>query len=382
MDKNQFKKRLSLITKTIDHHLIYRLSPTKSQSSNVNQSNQQNEIDQSNEHNNNPVDPDARGERIFKDFTTMFDEDGNILEFDIIKVDDNLFNRSPVILIDHHIAIESWGLKPVYKFLYKQLLSHNKKEIVLNDGDLKPMSRLMLLLNSNASFVWNIRKTLVQDGLLSVEEDLKVSELILKSKPKNPENFVHREWLIMFLSKQNKLTSEILSQELEVCLNAAHQYASNYYAWNHRLYIVNKFFKDDLNFLLGENELIKRWINNHISDYSGYHYKQTILSIIFNQLANDKAKIVELLNNENLNSKKLIQIYPNQEALFCHKRYLLKLKYLHIGLDENDVKEEQEFARQSFKTARKFENNWLITLTNRYIRWIEYNCKIQIDVPQ
>lgn len=209
-----------------------------------------------------------------------------------------------------------------------------------------------------------------------MEEDLKVSELVLKKKPKSPENFIHRQWLIMFLFNNNRLTSEILNQELEVCLNAAHQYASNYYAWNHRFFIVNKFFKSDLNFLLEENELIKRWINNHISDYSGYHYKQMILSIIFNHLNDKKDKIIELLNSENVNSKKLIQIYPNQEALFCHKRYLLKLKYLHIGLDLNDVKEEREFVIQSYKQAKKLENNWLIILTNRYVKWIEYNCKI------
>lgn len=225
------------------------------------------------------------------------------------------------------------------------------------------------------------RKTLVEDGFLSVEEDLKVSQLVLKRKPKNPENFVHREWLLMYLSKKNRLTSEILNQELEICLQAAHQYASNYYAWNHRYYIVNKFFRTDLNFLFDESELIKKWINNHISDYCGYHYKQMILSIIFNELAdlNEKEKIAELLNCENATAKKLIQIYPNQEALFCYKRYLLKLKYLHIGLDENDVKEERDFVRQSYKLANKFENNWLIMLTNRYIKWVEYSCKIHID---
>lgn len=223
---------------------------------------------------------------------------------------------------------------------------------------------------------------MIEDGLLSVEEDLKVSQLALKYKPKNPESFVHREWLIMFLDKSERLTNEILNQELEICLDAARRYERNYFAWNHRLYIVDKFFKTNLNFLLEETEVIKRWINNHISDYSGYHYKQMVLSIIFDRLIklDNKDRIVELLNSENANSKKLLQIYPNQEALFCHKRYLLKLKYLHIGLDANDVKEEQEFVRQRYDLARKLENNWLIILTDRYVRWLEYNCEIQIDV--
>lgn len=66
-------------------------------------------------------------------------------------------NRTPVISIDHHMAIESWSIKPLYNYLYKQLLNHNKKEIVLNDEDLKQKTRLMLLLNPNATFVWNLR---------------------------------------------------------------------------------------------------------------------------------------------------------------------------------------------------------------------------------
>ena len=186
----------------------------------------------------------------------------------------------------------------------------------------------------------------------------------------------------MFLHKQNRLTNEILTAELAVCLNAAHQYASNYYAWNHRYYIVNEFFRSDLNFMLEENELIKRWINNHVSDYSGYHYKQMVLSIILSALAdrNEKDRVIELLNSETANSKKLIQIYPNQEALFCHKRYLLKMRYMHLGLDESDLKEEQGFVRQSYNLAKKFDNNWLIIMTDRYVRWIEYNCKITLDV--
>lgn len=209
-----------------------------------------------------------------------------------------------------------------------------------------------------------------------------MSELVLKKKPKSPESFVHREWLLMYLHGKNRLTNEILTHELAVCLNAAHQYASNYYAWNHRYYIVNQFFRSDLNFMLEENELIKRWINNHISDYSGYHYKQMVLSIILGTLADrdQKQRLVELLNSENANSKKLFQIYPNQEALFCHKRYLLKMRYQHVGLDESDLKEEQKFVAQSYNLAKKFENNWLIIMTNRYVRWIEYNCKIQLDV--
>lgn len=79
------------------------------------------------------------------------------LEFDIIKVEDNQCNRSPVILVDHHLAIESWCVKPLYSYLYKQLLSHNKKELPLNDEDLKQKTRLMLLLNPSVAFTWNLR---------------------------------------------------------------------------------------------------------------------------------------------------------------------------------------------------------------------------------
>lgn len=193
---------------------------------------------------------------------------------------------------------------------------------------------------------------------------------------------MHRGWLLNFLEKQNRLTNEYLIRELEVCLDSAGRYSSNYYAWNHRYNLVSKFFSKDLNFLLEENELIKKWINNHISDYSGYHYKQMIISILFKILIdeNRKDRLIELLSSESLNLRKLIQIYPEQEALFCHKRNLLKLKHTNLGLTDNDIREEREFVQSSYKLAKKFDYNWLTILIHRYVKWCEYNCKISIDL--
>lgn len=95
MDKNksQFKKKLSLFGKTLDHHLTHRLSPTKSQpASNIHASSSVNIsqpiLDTSSDQTDpnkpatsstaNSVDQDALGERIFRDFTNSFEKDGNM----------------------------------------------------------------------------------------------------------------------------------------------------------------------------------------------------------------------------------------------------------------------------------------------------------------
>lgn len=87
MDKNHFKKKLSLISKTIDHHLNYR-SPTKAQSSIVNNNNNNEPIKSplSDEMKSlskpstlsNSTDQNALGEKIFKDFTNIFEKDENM----------------------------------------------------------------------------------------------------------------------------------------------------------------------------------------------------------------------------------------------------------------------------------------------------------------
>lgn len=84
MDKNQLRKKLSFISKTFDHHITYRLSPTKSQASSTESSSSLDQCNLNDELNNNKplftstTDLDALGERIFKDFTSLFEKDGNM----------------------------------------------------------------------------------------------------------------------------------------------------------------------------------------------------------------------------------------------------------------------------------------------------------------
>ncbi|KAK3733263.1 hypothetical protein QZH41_011109, partial [Actinostola sp. cb2023] len=53
-------------------------------------------------------------------------------------------------------------------------------------------SRALLLLNSECYTVWNIRKELVIAGLLSVDDDLCFSTLVLSKYPRSAETFSHR----------------------------------------------------------------------------------------------------------------------------------------------------------------------------------------------
>ena len=45
------------------------------------------------------------------------------MEFDIIPVEDSLCNKSPVIHVDHRIALESWCVKHVYQYSYKKFIN-------------------------------------------------------------------------------------------------------------------------------------------------------------------------------------------------------------------------------------------------------------------
>ena len=51
------------------------------------------------------------------------------LEFDIIPIEDKICNKSPVILQDHRLALESWSIKHLYQYTYHQFIESRSNNI-------------------------------------------------------------------------------------------------------------------------------------------------------------------------------------------------------------------------------------------------------------
>lgn len=66
---------------------------------------------------------------------------------------------------------------------------------------------------------------------------------MLIRKPKCASVFTYREWLLnSFLRLDNgQLNDDLISNELQITLNAADQYSRNYYAWSHRTWLLTVY---------------------------------------------------------------------------------------------------------------------------------------------
>ena len=48
------------------------------------------------------------------------------------------------------------------------------------------------MININTVFLWFFRKELIENGILSLSDDLTFGALVLAKHPKSPETFIHR----------------------------------------------------------------------------------------------------------------------------------------------------------------------------------------------
>lgn len=103
-----------------------------------------------------------------------------------------------------------------------------------------------------------------------------------------------------------------LESEQSLCTRAATIYPRNYYAWQHRRWILNQITTIDL--LHEEYERTRNWVERNISDYSGQHYLSLVMTALRNHSAEvDTAKHLEWL-------EALMLRFPGHESLWYHRR--------------------------------------------------------------
>ncbi|XP_063051212.1 protein prenyltransferase alpha subunit repeat-containing protein 1 isoform X2 [Engraulis encrasicolus] len=168
------------------------------------------------------------------------------------------------------------------------------------------------------------RKELLQCGVLSAEKDLYLGKLALTKFPKSPETWIHRRWVLQRMqrdicpgvgerkeqvdgegggdhrdgghrdgdrgdSAEDPLRSErlrrLLQEEMRVCADAAGRYPSNYNAWSHRIWVLHHLAKGNLKILHDELSSMRLWVSMHVSDHSGFHYRQFLLRALVRELS-------------------------------------------------------------------------------------------------
>ena len=91
---------------------------------------------------------------------------------------------------------------------------------------------------------------------------------------------------------------------------------------------VTYFFLLSLQVLLSEFQSTESWMSKHISDFSGFHYRQFLLTTLGNQSENLKEQFsihyTSLVQKEYQTIVDQVTTFPGHEALWEHR--LVKIK--------------------------------------------------------
>ncbi|NWS91127.1 PTAR1 protein, partial [Toxostoma redivivum] len=289
-------------------------------------------------------------------------------EIGLIPCPEARYNRSPIVLVENKLGVESWCVKFLLPYVHNKLLLYRQRKQWLNKDELTDITCTLLLLNPDFTTAWNVRKELILSGTLNPLKDLHLGKLALTKFPKSPETWIHRRWVLQQLIQENSLSSlatkgnlgaapverihRLVQEEMNVCSEAAGRYPSNYNAWSHRIWVLQHLAKLTVKVLLDELSSTKYWVSMHVSDHSGFHYRQFLLNSLIRRTVTDNNILVQnqMVNEQNTSLQKeeesagteatcaekqsvdlsrrldeemelcseLIDNYPGHETLWCH----------------------------------------------------------------
>ncbi|NWW57547.1 PTAR1 protein, partial [Ifrita kowaldi] len=289
-------------------------------------------------------------------------------EIGLIPCPEARYNRSPIVLVENKLGVESWCVKFLLPYVHNKLLLYRQRKQWLNKDELIDITCTLLLLNPDFTTAWNVRKELILSGTLNPLKDLHLGKLALTKFPKSPETWIHRRWVLQQLIQENSLPGlatkgnlgaapverihRLVQEEMNVCSEAAGRYPSNYNAWSHRIWVLQHLAKLTVKVLLDELSSTKYWVSMHVSDHSGFHYRQFLLNSLICRTVTDNNILVQnqMVNEQNPSLQKgeesagteaacaeeqsvdlprrldeemelcteLIDNYPGHETLWCH----------------------------------------------------------------
>uniref|UniRef100_A0A8D0DQ70 Protein prenyltransferase alpha subunit repeat containing 1 n=1 Tax=Salvator merianae TaxID=96440 RepID=A0A8D0DQ70_SALMN len=315
-------------------------------------------------------------QRVVKDINNAFKRNPHIDEIGLIPCPEARYNRSPVVLVENKLGVESWCVKFLLPYVHNKLLHYRQRKQWLNKEELIDITCTLLLLNPDFTTAWNVRKELILSGTLNPVKDLHLGKLALTKFPKSPEIWIHRRWVLQQLIQENSLPAlvtkenlemaptermqQLVKEEMDVCCEAAGRYPSNYNAWSHRIWTLQHLAKLSTKILLDELSSTKHWVSMHVSDHSGFHYRQFLLKSLFGRTGTDCSgqmnnqpagqQVTSLPKEENSEEAEtgsmdehqtdrslllkeevefctdLINSYPGHETLWCHRRHIFYLQ--------------------------------------------------------
>lgn len=192
-------------------------------------------------------------------------------------------------------------------------------------------------------------------------------------------------------------STDIVFNELTVGLTAAAGYPSNYNAWNHCFWFVQKSVNHENFALIAQQwELTKVWCREHVSDHSCMQYRQRLLKCLvadkrclqhleyclsksllrfFNTDERHKLmrpsedyfnEVIGVILDELYFNEDLIVTYQNHESLWNHRRFLCNLL---VNVYNIDSIKEVLMNNEKIVCNNLFKNNE--TYVQKHILWLQ-----------
>ncbi|XP_050424395.1 protein prenyltransferase alpha subunit repeat-containing protein 1 [Adelges cooleyi] len=342
--------------------------------------------------------------RIVTEIQNVINKDPKLKEFDLV-IQPESQNKSPVIHVENCLGLETWCVRHVYEYVHRKLIAHRKRLKRQAPCDLIPLLTSALLINPEVITFWNIRKELLMSGYLHLMEELQYSAVVLSFKPKCAEIFNYRKWIYSNMLNDFN-TTNIVFNEFLVTLSAAAAYPSNYNAWNHSFWFVEKSLQcENFGIVAQQLAMTKTWCREHVSDHSCMQYRQRLLKCLvadkrclrhlefctsksllrfFN--SDERHKLMrpsedyfgealgvtldELYFNEDL-----IAMYQNHEALWNHRRFLC---HLLINICNTDSVKEVLMNNEKRICTSFFKGNE--TFIKKHVVWLQRTLCIPIKL--
>ncbi|CAH1113666.1 unnamed protein product [Psylliodes chrysocephalus] len=235
----------------------------------------------------------AMSSRILRTIESIIKNDHELQEFTIIPTEDNTKNKSPVLYLEHNLGLESWCIKHVYQYACSVLFEH-KLQLSRRKVPYSEMEKLnqfligAILINPDVGTFWNMKRELVERDVLKVEDELNFSKIVLSHKSKSNEAFAYRRWLLSrvldkMATNNLEVPLNILQTEFSVADMASLKSPNNYHSWNHRIWCmenIGSHYNNVSHIVFSELSYSQEWINNHISEHAGYHYRQYLIKLV------------------------------------------------------------------------------------------------------
>jgi len=207
------------------------------------------------------------------------------------------------------------------------------------------LSRLLVMINPDLAVAWNFRREAFNVGYSNLKEELQLVSLVASRKARCSEGFNYRRWLVRQALKTGMDKAQLINlfqNEAKAAFQAASKYFSNYHAWDYRLFLVETWLLSSdvpgevkTEILDFEKEVSDTWLNSHISDHCGYHYRQKLLAYLVKfRYTLEESK--ELLLQELKENQGMLLFYAGHESLWYHRKNLI-MQFLELyGKQDSD----------------------------------------------